>query len=148
MRLEEFDEFKAELKQLCATLGKAYTDALAQAYWRALKDASLDEIQACVERILFNCTRETKFPKPHELRITPSKQTGELPEQALKLNEASWREKFARNRPLAQIELTWCQYQLVIASSREDSPEHAMALESALAIERRHGNPRFFDYGA
>lgn len=147
MRLEEFDEFKAELKQLCATLGKAYTDALAQAYWRVLRDASLDELQACVERILLNATRETKFPRPNELRITPSRIAGELPEQAMKLNEAGWREKFAKNKTLAQIELTWCQYQRVIASSREDSPEYAMALESARAIERRHGNPRFFDYG-
>lgn len=68
MRLEEFDAFKGELKQLCSTLGKAFTDALAQAYWRSLRDVSLDEIQLHVERILLNATAETKFPKPAQLR--------------------------------------------------------------------------------
>lgn len=68
MRLDEFDSFKGELKQLCATLGKAYTDALGEAYWRALRDVDLDEIQAHVERILLNATSETKFPKPGQLR--------------------------------------------------------------------------------
>jgi len=68
VRLEEFDSFKGELKQLCATLGKAYTDALGEAYWRALRDVDLDEIQAHVERILLNATAETKFPKPGQLR--------------------------------------------------------------------------------
>jgi hypothetical protein len=33
MRLDEFDSFKGEMKQLCASLGKPYTDALGQAYW-------------------------------------------------------------------------------------------------------------------
>lgn len=68
MRLEEFDAFKSELKQLCATLGKPYTDALGQAYWRVLRDVDLDEVQAHVERILLNATAETKFPKAAQLR--------------------------------------------------------------------------------
>ena len=71
MRLEEFDAFKGELKQLCATLGKAYTDALGEAYWRSLRDVDLDEIQMHVERILLNATAETKFPKPGSLRTKP-----------------------------------------------------------------------------
>ena len=71
MRGEEFDDFVRELKQLCASLGKPYTDPLAQAYWRALRDVDLAEIQANVERILLNATRETKFPRPTQLRTTP-----------------------------------------------------------------------------
>lgn len=71
MRLDEFDSFKGELKQLCATLGKAYTDALGEAYWRALRDIDLDELQLHVERILLNATTETKFPKPGSLRNKP-----------------------------------------------------------------------------
>ncbi len=71
MRLEEFDVFKGELKQLCATLGKSYTDSLGEAYWRALRDVDLDELQAHVERILLNATSETKFPKPAQLRKKP-----------------------------------------------------------------------------
>lgn len=72
MRQDEFESFKGELKQLCATLGKAYTDQLGQAYWRALKDVDLSEIEAHVERIILNATAETKFPKPVQLRSTPA----------------------------------------------------------------------------
>lgn len=75
MRHEEFEAFSGELKQLCASLGKPYTDPLAQAYWRALRGVSLDEVQANVERILLNATRETKFPRPSELRSTRSAST-------------------------------------------------------------------------
>ena len=71
MRLEEFDAFKREMQQLCATLGKKYSDALAQAYWRSLRDIELDELQAHVERILLNANSETEFPRPSHLRTTP-----------------------------------------------------------------------------
>jgi ribosomal protein L12E/L44/L45/RPP1/RPP2 len=71
MRKEEFDAFKGELKQLCSTLGKRYDDALAQAYWRSLRDVELDEVQKHVERVLLNANAETKFPKPAQLRSTP-----------------------------------------------------------------------------
>jgi len=71
MRSEEFEAFGAELKQLCASLGKPYTDPLAQAYWRALRDIPLDEVQANVERILLNATKDTRFPRPAQLRTTP-----------------------------------------------------------------------------
>lgn len=74
MRAEEFESFKGELKQLCATLGKAYTDALGEAYWRSLRDVALDEVQAHVERILLNATAETKFPKPNSLRNAPRRE--------------------------------------------------------------------------
>ena len=73
MKLDEFDAFRSEILQLCASLGKKYTDALGQAYWRALKDVSLDEVQVHVERILLSATSETKFPKPLQLRSTPPK---------------------------------------------------------------------------
>lgn len=70
MRNEEFEAFSGELKQLCASLGKPYTDPLAQAYWRVLRTVTLDEVQANVERILLNANKDTKFPRPNELRST------------------------------------------------------------------------------
>ena len=146
MRQDEFDSFKGELKQLCASLGKPYTDALGQAYWRVLRDIPLAEVEANVERILLTASRETKFPKPMELRTTPTRVSGQLPEVALKLNEESWRAKFAHNPELARIEQTYLQYQRVISSSNSDSAEYAMAVQESLHIIRRHGDPRFFDY--
>lgn len=93
MRADEFVLFSGELKQLCASLGKPYTDPLAQGYWRALKDVALDEIQANVERILLNATKETKFPRPAELRTSPA------PRQSVALeNDPKLKEALERNR--------------------------------------------------
>lgn len=145
MRLEEFEDFRAELKQLCATLGKAYTDALAQAYWRALKDASLTEIQANVERILLTQNKDAKFPKPFELRSTPTTRGQEgLPDHALKLNEEAWREKFSKNPEQAEREHRWCRLQRMLASEPENSVQYAEALKESLIIQQRYGNPRFW----
>lgn len=146
MRIEEFDNFKSELKQLCVSLGKPYTDALGQGYWRVLRDIPLAEIEANVERILMSATKDTKFPKPTELRSTPTKIQAAMPDDAVKLNNEVWREKFARDRRLAEIDLAYHQNQRVMASSDPGSPEHAMALDAARHIEKAHGNPRYFSY--
>jgi len=87
MRKEDFEEFSRELKQLCASLGKAYTDPLAQAYWRALRDVDLEEVQAHVERILLNAKADTKFPKPSQLRTTPPPAQAPLSDPSLKEGE-------------------------------------------------------------
>ena len=145
MRAEEFDDFRAELKQLCATMGKAYTDALAQAYWRALKDATLTEIQANVERILLSRTKDAKFPKPFELRSTPTErgQAG-LPEEAIKLNAQVWREKEARNPERTSVQNRWCRLQRMLAVDHEGSVQYEEALRESQGIERKYGNPRFW----
>jgi hypothetical protein len=147
MRIEEFDAFKGELKQLCASLGKAYTDALGQAYWRVLRDVPLAEVEANVERVLLSAGKDTKFPKPMDLRTTPTRAQIQLPEEGVRRAQESWREKFARNPRLAKIDHEWCAYQYVIASSAPSSPEHQMAIEATLEILRRHGDPRWFNYG-
>lgn len=144
VRLDEFDLFKAELKQLCASFGKAYTDALAQAYWRSLQDVSLDEVQANVERVLFTAGKEARFPRPAELRSTPRRAEAPLDPKAAELNGASWREKFARNKTLADVEYRWCQHQRIIAAASPDSPEYAMAVEATRRILSQHGDPRYF----
>ena len=146
MKLEEFDSFKGELKQLCASLGKAYTDALGKAYWRVLHDVPLAEIEANVERILLTATKDTKFPRPLDLRTTPTKQAAALPDAAAKLNADVWQEKHRKNRALAEVEMRWCQYQRIIAATHESDPAHAMAIDGARAIERQHGDPRWFQY--
>lgn len=107
MRSDEFDSFRNEIKQLCASLGKPYTDPLGQAYWRALQDISLMELEANVERILLNATKETKFPRPSELRTTPaprqptSVESDPALKKALERNKINWEEKLKTNLPLA-----------------------------------------------
>lgn len=108
MRMDEYPFFIAELKQLCASLGKSYSDPLAQAYWRALKDIALDEIQANVERLLLNANAETKFPRPAQLRTSPlPRQQSALEndpslKDALERNKRNWDEKLQNNPPLAK----------------------------------------------
>lgn len=108
MRSDEFASFSGELKQLCASLGKPYTDPLAQGYWRALKDVDLDEIQANVERILLNATKDTKFPRPAELRSTPApRQSVSLEgdpklKEPLERNRHNWESALTANAPLAK----------------------------------------------
>ena len=94
MRIEEFEEFAAELKQLCATMKHRYTDALAQAYWRALRDVELEEIQAHVERILLNANGDTKFPKPVNLRDKPRA----VAPEANSAEQVAAKEKFVSQR--------------------------------------------------
>lgn len=111
MRQDEFDSFRNEIKQLCASLGKPYTDPLGQAYWRALQDIPLPELESNVERILLNATKETKFPRPSELRTTPAPRAQSSIEsdpalkKAFERNKANWDEKLASGSPLARWQL-------------------------------------------
>jgi hypothetical protein len=146
VRKEEFDSFKGELKQLCSALGKAYTDALGQAYWRVLHDVPLSEVEANVERILLNATEKTRFPRPGDLRTTPTAQSGMLDKGAVELCESTWKEKFRINPQQAEVDLRWHQYARIIATAPLDSPEMAMSLQATHQIEKKHGSPRFFHY--
>lgn len=111
MRSDEFEPFKSELKQLCASLSKPYTDALGQAYWRALQDIPLTELEANVERVLLNATKETKFPRPSELRTTPAPRAQSSVEsdpalkKAFERNKANWDDKLEEGSPLGKWQL-------------------------------------------
>lgn len=111
MRSDEFELFSAELKQLCVSLGKSFSDVLVQAYWRALQDISLDELQANVERILLNANKETRFPRPAELRTSAvpraprALDSDPTLKDALARNLDNWNKALATNTPLAKWHL-------------------------------------------
>ena len=111
MRSDEFDSFRNEIKQLCASLGKPYTDPLGQAYWRALQDIPLPELESNVERILLNATKETKFPRPSELRTTPAPRAQSSIEndpalkKAFERNKTNWDDKLEEGSPVAKWQL-------------------------------------------
>lgn len=135
MRGEEFDDFVGELKQLCASLGKPYTDALAQAYWRVLKDVTLEEVQAHVERILLNAKKDTKFPRPGDLRSTPGVQVAPP-------TDAAFRE--AEDRSIRHLEemrqknpAEWESY--VAAAKGADC--------NAIRLHRQFGSRLWYDLG-
>lgn len=149
MRLEEFESFKGELKQLCASLGKPYTDALAQAYWRALQDIPLHELEANVERVLLNATKETKFPRPSELRTSPApRQVTALDsdpalKKALALNKSVWDEKLEEGAPLGKWQLLSAYVARIDAEEDPGSTFHveriAWAKTAAQKLLREHG---------
>lgn len=144
MRLDEFDAFKAELKQLCASFGKAYTDALGQAYWRVLHDAPLSEVEANVERILLSAGQKTPFPKPSELRNnapsgirTPSMDADFT--RMVERNSKMWNEWFAEDAEMARIELGIARCGRILAADFPGSPQYAMALQEDRQLrDRRH----------
>jgi hypothetical protein len=111
VRQDEFDSFRNEIKQLCASLGKPYTDPLGQAYWRALQDIPLPELESNVERILLNATKDTKFPRPSELRTTPAPRAQSSLEgdpklkEAFELNRRNWDEQLEEGSPLGKWRL-------------------------------------------
>lgn len=138
MRGEEFDDFANELKQLCASLGKAYTDALVQAYWRVLRDVSLEEVQAHVERILLNAKKDTKFPRPADLRSTP-------PTQLAPPSDPAFRE--AEDRSIRNLE----ELRQRDPSAWEKNVRAARVAEgkdpdcNAIQLHRQFGNQLWYD---
>lgn len=69
----DFKPFQELMDQLTAALGNDYkaSDARVQAYWKALKDCTLAEVRANIERIITTATKETSFPRPCSLRSRP-----------------------------------------------------------------------------
>lgn len=138
MRGEEFDDFVRELKQLCASLGKAYTDALAQAYWRGLRDIPLDELQANVERILLNAKADTKFPKPSALRSSP-------PPAQQSVNDPEFREMEERSiRNLEALRQSNPEeWERQVRKGREAQGKDPDC--NAIRLHRQFGNRLFYD---
>lgn len=149
MRQDEFDLFKNELRQLCASLGKPYTDPLAQAYWRALQDIPLPELEANVERILLNASKETKFPRPSELRTTPAPRSQSSIDsdpalkKALELNKANWDSQLEEGAPLGKWRLLSAYLARIDAEEQLGSTFHAermaWAKRAAEKLFREHG---------
>ena len=129
MRIEEFGGFSSELKQLCASFGRRYTDALAQAYWRVLRDAPLSEIETNVERILLSATRDTKFPAPAELRNeAPSmRRTPAMDAEFTKIEERSARtldELRERDSDLWRLEVSIARTGRILAMCDPGTPQY------------------------
>lgn len=143
MRQDEFDSFRNEIKQLCASLGKPYTDPLGQAYWRALQDIPLPELESNVERILLNATKDTKFPRPSELRTTAAPRAPSSIEsdpalkKALERNKANWADKFKSNAPLANWHLLSAYLARIDVEEDPSSVFYSERMEDAKAIAQK-----------
>ena len=138
MRNHEFDLFRDELKQLCTAFGKAYTDALGKAYWRALQDVELDEVQKHVERVLLTATQTTKFPRPTELRShAPHGLDIEREDRMTRRNRTAWDAKFKTCAPLAQWHVLCSKLAMVDAREEVGSVFHDQALQELKSEAQR-----------
>lgn len=67
MRLEDFDAFKEQMRQLCAVYGRTFSTPMCQAYWRVLRPLPLEEFERTVGALLPRATSKALFPRPAEL---------------------------------------------------------------------------------
>jgi ribosomal protein L12E/L44/L45/RPP1/RPP2 len=102
----DFKPFQELMDQLSAALGGAdfkASDARVQAYWKALKDCSLAEVRANIERIIATATKETAFPRPSSLRSRPPPMSAAPPdasrERAERESIRRW-EELRKNDPV------------------------------------------------
>ncbi len=137
----DFDAFRAVLDRLADVFGKPKPDDVAvQAYWRALKDQTLAEIERAADRH----TRFGKFyPKPVELRPRDDKPPPEVSPRheaelraATAYNRATWDELRAKDPARYEYEHGMAVAARAMASTEQGSPIYAQA-----AAEYRH----FFD---
>jgi hypothetical protein len=132
--IQDFDDFKSELKQLCAVIGKTYTDAMGQGYWRVLKDVEFREVKANVDRILKSATKDTKFPRPCDLQDHgPGMPRSAETEGALKQAEErcirNWDERMRKDPELTAIDLKIARTDLMLAREHQGSAVYATALD-------------------
>lgn len=141
MILTDFDDFKAELKQLCAVLGKSYTDSLGSGYWRALKEIEFREFKAHVDRVLKSASKETKFPRPCDLQdhppaVTRSGEADSVFRQAEEACARNWDQRLKADPEFAGVELAIAKTDRILGSEWEGSAIYATALDE----NRRYRN--------
>lgn len=139
--------FEAELRKLCAVIGKPFSPHLMAGFWAALFDVSLEEVQKNIDRYIRSATRETKFPKPADLRdVAPNASTvlrtaamDEGFRQAEERSRRNWQELEAKDPELTRIDLTIAQCGRILAIEHPSSPQYAQALrEDNAARDRRN----------
>jgi hypothetical protein len=133
-QLTEYEPFRALLDGLCATWDRPPAkDEMVLAYWNALKDARYGEVKGNVERLIRTATRDSKWPRPGDLR-------NEAPSNVLPAREAEFKaceERCARNwdvrmradSELTGIELAIAKTDRVLAGEHQGSPIYAVALD-------------------
>jgi hypothetical protein len=144
--MRDFAPFREEIDKLCATFDRPPAkDELVDAYWNSLRDTQLSEIRRNVARIIRTATRDTKWPKPGDLRDA-------VPEEGTRrsaAHEAAYRsaeERSARNweeqrrldPELAEVELGIAKCGRILAADDPSTPQHA----EALAMDRQYRDQR------
>jgi hypothetical protein len=125
--LTDSEAFRELLDGLSLTLtGWAAKDALAQAYFIALRDLPLREVKANIERLLRTATKATKFPHPCELRNEPVSPTADARLAALEERSCrQWRRRMDADPIQTAIELRIARAARKTVITPEDDPARA-----------------------
>lgn len=132
--MTDYDPFTKLLDGLCATWDRPPAkEEMLSAWWNALKDAPYAEVKRNVDRLIKTATRNSKWPRPGDLR-------DQVPSVALPVHEAefkameercarNWNERLRMDQELTRIELAIARTDRVLASEHESSVIYATALE-------------------
>lgn len=140
-QLTEYEPFRALLDGLCATWDRPPAkDEMVLAYWNALKDTRYGEVKGNVERLIRTATRDSKWPRPGDLRneapsnVTPARE-GDF-KAAEDRCARNWDERRRADQELSDLELAVAKTDRVLASEHQGSPIYATALDE----NRRYRN--------
>ncbi len=121
--IKDSESFRELLDGLSLTLtGFPAKDELAQAYWSALKDVRYSEVKANVERIVRCATKDTRFPRPAELRDTAPtlERYSAAFEAAERASAATWDDLRRRDPIEYQIQLRIAKCARALAATPTD----------------------------
>lgn len=124
---DDVEPFKDRMRELCAVFGKSCTKELVQGYWAALRDIQFDEFERNCAGVMRSATKETKWPKPAELRDrAPTRGRPEDPEF-----------RAAERRSAENLE--------TLRSTDYAQWERQMAGRPCVELVRQYGTRAFFD---
>lgn len=144
--MRDFAPFRGEIDKLCATFDRPPAkDELVDAYWNSLRDIQLAEVRRNVARIIRTATRETKWPKPGDLRdAVPEEGTRRSAaheaglEISARRNMQNWEALRVTDEQLWRVEVMIAKCGRILAADDPSSPQYA----EALAMDRQHRDRR------
>jgi len=144
--IRDFAPFRGEIDKLCATFDRPPAkDELVEAYWNSLRDVRFSEVQRNVARIIRTATRESKWPKPGDLRDTVPDEGARRSaaheagfDAAVRRNERNWEELRKGDEELWRLEATIAKCGRILASDDSSSPQY----DDAIRQDRRARDER------
>lgn len=134
---KDFEPFRKQLDALCATFDRPPAkDEMVEAYWNSLRDVRFSEVQRNVARIVRNATKDTKWPKPGDLRDQAPDETSRRSasmEAAFREAEANCVRNLdamrAQDPELWKLEVSIAKVGRCIAAEHPSTPQFAEAVE-------------------
>ncbi len=145
MQSTEQTAFFQLIDQLCAAFDRPPArDEMREAYWNALHDVRLSEIRGNIDRLIKLATRDSKFPRPGDLRDlreeTPSQKSASAEaafRDALRRNGEMWQEWHDRDPEEAALEHGIALAGRILSCEHAGTPQYAEALREDRQLRDR-----------